>query len=261
MFNIFKKKQKQVLETKTKPRTILCIPGNWKSRTEIVTAIAENNMNEFIFAGTILLNLKTNQGFELEICERDDRMKESFKWAGIINRVSAEFLNMVDNHKYVIYLSAETGSLDSAKSISEAGNAILKSGGIGIKVETTGKAFTKENWTKLLTDFEESNLYQMYVLDSISDGKGMTYTCGMHNLGLKDSIVYNEEFQDSVNLLSIFGYYQLIDKPEIHSGQTFSADMDSPIFEITEENNQPNNGDELFQNPYGMWKLQRKASR
>ncbi len=261
MHNNFKKKEKSVNQTERKPKTILCIPGSWSNRTEIVTAIAENNRNDFIFAGMVLLNLKTNKGFELEICERDDRMKDSFKFAGMVNQVSDKFLELIDNHEYVIYLSTETGTLESAKEIAQAGEAILKSGGIGIKVETTGKAFTKEHWTELLNSFGESYLYQMFVLDSISDGKEMTYTCGMHNLGFKDSIVYKEEFQDSANLLSIFGYYQIIDKPEIRSGQTFSVDMVSPIFEIKEERNQPYSGDELFENPFGMWKLEKKASR
>ena len=261
MFDIFKKKKKTVDQTVKKPQTVLCIPGNWNDRDEILTAIAKNNMNEFLFAGMVLMNLKTKQGFELEICERDERMKESFKFAGMVNKVSEEFLNEIDKHNYVIYLISETGDLKSAKEIAEAGNAILKSGGTGIKIESTGKAFTKEHWTELITNFEESNLYKMFVLDSISDGKGTTYTCGMHNLGLKDSIVFGEKFQDSVDLLSIFGYYQLIDKPEIKNGQTFSIDNESPIFEITDEKNQPNKGDELFENPYGMWKLRRKASR
>ncbi|MBX7225460.1 MAG: hypothetical protein K1X55_05480 [Chitinophagales bacterium] len=261
MFNIFKKKEEQMNQTATRPKTVLCIPGNWNDRAEIVTAIAENNMNEYIFAGMILLNLKTNEGFKLEICERDDRMKESYRWAGMVNQISDEFLNEIDKHNYVIYLSAETGNTESAKSIAEAGKSILKSGGLGIKVETTGKAFTKDHWFELLNDFEEANLYQMFVLDSISDGNGKTYSCGMHNLGLRDSIVYNEEFQDSVSLISIFGYYQLIDKPEIKSNQTFSTEIGVPIFVISEEINQPNKGDELFENPYGMWKLERKASR
>lgn len=242
------------------PTTVICIPGNWKDRAEIVSSIAENNINEFIFAGEIMLNLKTNKVFEIEICERDDRIKESFKYAGMANRIGEDFLDLVDKHNYVIYLSAETGDIESAKSIAEASNAILKSGGFGIKIETTGKAFTKEHWTELLNNFEESNLYQMFVLDSISDGKGKTYTCGMHNLGLKDCIVYNEEFQESVNLLSIFGYYQLIEKPEIRINQTFSISLESPIYIITEEVNQPYKGDELFENPYGMWKLERKSS-
>jgi hypothetical protein len=260
MLHIFKKIEKQVIQ-KTKPKTVLCIPGNWENRTEIVAAISENNSNEFIFAGMIMLNLKTKAGFEFEICERDEGMKESFTYAGMVNRISEEFLDRIDKHSYVIYLSAETGDVESAKSIAEAGNAILKSGGIGIKVETTGKAFTNEHWGELLNNFEDSNLYQMFVIDSISDGKGMTYSCGMHNLGLKDSIVYNEDFQLSVKLISIFGYYQLIEKPEIKNNQIFSTDPEAPIFVISEEKNQPNSGDELFENPYGMWKLERKAYR
>lgn len=261
MFNLFKKAEKQINQTAIRPKAVLCIPGNWNNRTEIVTAIAENNMNEFIFLGMILLNLKTKTGFELEICERDDRMKDSFKWAGVVNRVSEEFLNEIDQHRYVIYLSAETGDTESAKSMAEAGKAILKSGGIGIKVDTAGKAFTKDHWIELLNDYEESNLYQMFVLDSISDGKGKTYSCGMHNLGLKDSIVYDEGFQESVSLISNFSYYQLIDKPEIKNNQTFSTEADARIFVISEEKNQPNKGDDLFGNPYGMWKLKRKTSR
>lgn len=99
----------------------------------------------------------------------------------------------------------------------------------------------------------------MYVLDSISSNeKGATYSCGMHNLGLKDTIVYNEDFQESGNLISIFGYYQLIDKPIIKNNQTFCKEQDAPVFIISEENNQPYKGDELFENPYGMWKLEKK---
>ncbi len=258
MFNIFKNKTQHVNSTVTKPKTVLCIPGNWTDRTDIVTAIGVNNINEFIFIGSTLLNLKTKVGYELEICERDPAMRESFKWAGMVNRVSEEFLDKIDKHRYVVYIIGETGSFETAKSIADAGNAVLKSGGLGIKVESTGKAFTKKHWSELLNNFEDSNLYQMYVLDSISDGKGITYSCGMHNLGLKDAIVYNEEFQESVKLLSIFGYYQLIDKPNLQKNQTFSADPTSFIFVIKEENNQPNKDDELFENPYGMWRLEKR---
>ncbi|NOQ75705.1 MAG: hypothetical protein GQ574_27105 [Crocinitomix sp.] len=177
-----------------------------------------------------------------------------------MNQISEEFLNKIDGHKNVVYLIGETGNTESAKAIAEAGNALLKSGGTGVKVESTGKAFTKEHWSGLVTDFEESNLYQMYVLDSIIDGEGATYSCGMHNLGLKDSIVYNEAFQEAANLISIFGHYQLIDKPEIELNQTFSTHAEAPFFVISEEKNQPNSGDELFENPFGIWKLERKTS-
>lgn len=254
MMRLFRKKAKPDIKVKT----VLCIPGSWKDRSEIVTAIASKNLGDFIFAGKTLFNLKTNIGFEIEIFDRDDRMKDLFKYAGMVNMLSDEYLELIDRHVFVVYIIGETGDLQKAKSIAEAGLAVLKSGGIGIKVETSGKAFNKEHWTDLIINYHESNLYKMFVQDSISDVKGTTYSCGMHNLGFKDTIISGEKFQESVDLISTFGFYQLIDKPSIVSNQTFSSSADSPIFQIIEEENQPYKGHELFGNPFGMWRLKRK---
>ena len=60
--------------------------------------------------------------------------------------ISANLISLRNSqwNNFVIYLSVETGNLESAKEIAEAGKAILKSGGIGIKVESAGKAFDKK---------------------------------------------------------------------------------------------------------------------
>jgi hypothetical protein len=257
MLNIFKRKKENSV-VGIKPKTVLCIPGKWKDRSEIVTAIVDNNLGRFIFAGNVLLNINTNQGYSLEIHDKDGQMQNAFKVAGLVNRLSNHFLEEIDKHHYVIYVIGDTGNLDDAKAISEAGLAILNAGGLGLKVESTGKAFTKEHWAKLVTDFEESNLCEMFVIDSINDGQGTTYSCGMHNLGFKDTIVSNVEFQEAVQLINIFGCYQVVDKPTIIENQTFSVDAASPVFEIQNESDQPNKGHQLFENPYGMWRLKRK---
>lgn len=238
-------------------KTILCIPGNWQNRSEIVTAIASANINEFIFAGNILYNLKTQTGFELAIQERDENMRQSFHYAGMVNRVSNDFLNAIDEHTFVIYVIGDGGSFENAKAMAEAGLAILKAGGTGIKVETSGKGFIPEHWAALVNDYEDANLYEMFVLDSISDGEGTTWTCGMHNLGLKDAVVSGEEFSFAFELLSTFGYYQVIEKPSLQSNQTFSTAIDAPVFKITDEQIQPYANDELFGNPFGLWRLER----
>jgi len=255
MLNLFKKKKSNPL---IKPKTVLCIPGKWKDHDEVVASIARTNMNKFIFAGKIIMNIETGKSFELEICDSDERMRESFKWAGLVNRLPDEFLDKIEQHSSVIYIVGETGNLSDARAIAEAGNALLKAGGIGLKVESAGKAFTAEHWTNLLTNFEEPRLYEMFVLDSLDDGEGTTYSCGMHNLGFKDTIISGVEFQEAHNSISIFGYYQLVDKPTILQGQTFAIDHESLPFEIVNEPDQPNNGHELFENPYGMWRLRRK---
>jgi hypothetical protein len=250
----FKKKSLQQGLTKKTITTIICIPGTWSSWKELVLSVVAETNGEYLAVGNMLTNSKKQRHYTIEFCEADEEMKEAFSYAGIVTGVTENFLNEIGNHKHVVYLSGVTGSLEEARHLAFAAEAILKTGGIGIKIETTGKSFEKEKWCELLENFEESNLYQMFVIDSIVNN-GSVYSCGMHNLGYKDTIISGEEFQDAVTLVSTFGYYHILEKPSIQNGQTFSTDIASPKFRITDEANQPNQGHELFENKFGMWRL------
>lgn len=258
MFGLFKKREKDSEPSEKSFKTIICIPGTWVDRTELVNSIVSTTNGEWIFAGMVLLNTKTKEAFELEFQDRDSRMRESFELAGIINKVSDGFLNKIHDHKSVVYLLAETASLEKAKSISRAAQILIDSGGIGVKIETAGKAFEANHWHELVNNFELGNLYDMFVVDNLTQPDGSVFTCGMHNLGLKDSIISGEEFPDAYNTLAILGRYQIIESAQIGDNQTFQTDLESPIFVINKEPNQPYLGDEIFGNPFGMWRLTRK---
>jgi len=253
------------LQKKSKPKktrtvtatTVICIPGLWKDKDEIKNTIVSSSNGEYMAVGEILLSVKRERHYKIEIRGRDERMKESFKYLGRTTRITDECLNKIESHNFVIYISGETGGLKEAENIAFAGTAVLKAGGIAIKIETTGKAFEKNKWLNLIDNFEEPDLYQMFVVDSITDKNGSVWTCGMHNLGLRDTIISGEEFQTSVDVLSIFGYYQIFDKPILLHDQTFQADPQSLKYRITDEPDQPNKDNELFRNPYGMWRLAR----
>lgn len=251
----FRKKPLQQDITPKTVTTIICIPGTWNSWKELILSIVAETNGEYLAAGNILMNSKKQRHYTIEFCEADEEIKEAFRYAGIVTGMTDSFLNEIEAHKHVVYISGVTGSLEEARHLAFAAEAILKTGGIGIKIETTGKAFEKDKWCELLANFEESNLYQMFVIDSIVDNDGTVYSCGMHNLGYKDTIVSGVEFQQAVALISTFGYYQIIEKPGIQNGQTFSTDITSPRFRIMDEPNQPNRGDELFENKFGMWRL------
>ena len=258
---MFFKKKKETATPAIKMKTIICIPGIWKDRSDLVSSIFNNNANEFIFSGNVLLNMNTQQQFEIEVCDHDERMANSFKVAGMANRLDDSFLGEIEKHNTVIYLIGEGGSLEKAEAIAKAAQAIINAGGRGVKVETAGKAFTKEQWTSLIAGKPQSNLYKMFVLDSITEIETETvFSCGMHNLGLKDTIVSRTTLEESLDMISIFSYYQIVDKPVIRHGKTFSKAADSPIYQILEEPSPPYSGMELFENPYGMWRLQRKIS-
>ncbi|HMT75983.1 MAG TPA: hypothetical protein PKA77_18055 [Chitinophagaceae bacterium] len=251
----FKKKTVQPDKSPITFTTIICIPGIWNTWDEFILSIVASTNGEYFAVGNILMNAKKERYYTLEFCEHDDRMQESFKYAGMVTRVTDNFLDQIGSHKHVIYISGQTGNLEEAGHIAFAAEAILKAGGVGIKVETTGKAFEKERWCSMLESYEESNFYEMFVVDSIINANGSVYSCGMQNLGYKDTIISGEEFQTAVGLIKIFGYYQIVDKPTIQNEETFSTGIDSAKYRITEEFNQPNKGHEQFENPFGMWRL------
>lgn len=241
-------------------QSILCMPGYWNDSSELVQALVKSSNGKYLAAGNIITNLEHGSMFEYELCDADEDMTESFEVAGMVTRISDTTLNDIEKHTSVIYLKAATGSIQGAEALARAGGAILRAGGLGIKVETAGKAFDKEVWLDTLDgEFTESDLYQMFVIDSLAKNDGTTFSCGMHNLGLKDTIISGEDFQYSVQLIRAFSYYQIVDKPAIiEEGQTFAETHDAPSFVIKEEANPPYAGHELFSNPLGTWRLRRK---
>lgn len=236
--------------------SLLCIPGNWADKTELMLTIVEQTDGQYVMAGNFLFNREAQQGFIIDVHEHDPEMHKAFSMAGIVTAYSEEELEKIANHNLVVYISAETGNLTKAKHLADAAAMLLKIGGLGVKVETAGKAFEKEQWlTQLQEEFEPHKLYPLFVIDSILDQDGTVYSCGMHNLGLPDTIVTGVEFQEAVNLIQIFHYYQIIENPVIQANQTFGAAEDAPVYRILNEEEQPNKGDESFENPFGMWRL------
>lgn len=253
----FKKKTSSPI-TSIEFESIVCIPGHWKSDQDVKLSIIQATAGEYMAAGGVMMNTKNKNHFTFEVCERDERMKESFGVAGRVTGVTEGFLNEIDSHSLVVYISTTAGSLLAAQHIAFAANAVLKAGGIGIKIETAGKAFEKEKWFDLMSNFQESHVYEMFVIDSLYVEDGTVFSCGMHNLGLKDTIVSGLPFQEAVDLIRVFGYYQIVDKPEILPNQTFSPTTDSLVYRITEETNPPYKDTELFSNPFGMWRLTKR---
>jgi hypothetical protein len=253
-------KKKKVIQPPTSPvfESVICIPGNWNDWNEFILSIVETSNGEYIAAGNILINAKNKKHYKIDFCEPDLKMKESFLYAGKVTGISNKCIEEVGAHKFVIYLSGETGNLEDAKHIAFATNIILKTGGLGVKIETAGKAFDKEKWMILVDSFDESTLYSMFVIASIVSEQGDIYSCGMQNLGLRDTILSGIDFQEAVQLISLFEYFQIIDKPIILNNHTFRADMESPIFRIKDEPNQPNLGYVLLENPFGMWRLEKE---
>ncbi|HWZ04932.1 MAG TPA: hypothetical protein VNX40_15050 [Mucilaginibacter sp.] len=237
--------------------TVLCIPGSWKNIEAIANTIFTASEGTYMVVGDLLINPRAAQFYKFEIRKYDKDMGGSFNELGKITGITDTALAKIEKHDYVIYITGKTGSLTEAHQIALAGAAVLKAGGEGIRIDSTGKAFEKQKWLKYLTNFVEADLFEMFVMSSIIDERNNVFSCGMHNLGLKDTLVCGEEFQNAVDLINVFGYYQVFDKPVIHQNEFFQPDLQSAQYLITEEIDQPYSDNKLFNNPYGMWKLRR----
>ncbi|MCU0428525.1 MAG: hypothetical protein MUF42_01010 [Cytophagaceae bacterium] len=235
---------------------ILCVPGPWTSIEALRAAVKEITNAEYLLDESGLVHSESGFEASVEFFEYEEGMAAAFKAAGIATGITPQELKEISEHQSVVYLKAEGGNEASAHSMALAAQALVKAGGLGVKVETACKAFSARLWNNLVEHFEDENLYVLYVHDCIEDEEGSVYSCGMHNLGLKDTILSGMDPEEATEIISVFGYFQLLDKPTIIENELFSEEEDSPAYLILDEPDQPAMGDELLENPYGMWRLE-----
>lgn len=234
------------------PRTIIGIPGRWKDRSEIVTSIAGNS-GGYIIAGEILLNTVTNKHFVLEIYEYDERLARAFQAAGR-GRFSEADLIAINEHTYCLYVICQGGSFDTAAQMLQVGEALLRCGGMAVKVESSGIAHPPEIWRSLSKSTDPYTALEAYVITVGENNQ--YYSCGMHNLGLRDCVLMADiSSKEAVELIRAFIYFLAVDKPKIKSGETFSVAVDAPRYRMVTEPCTEFAQDDPFHNPFGVWKL------
>jgi hypothetical protein len=199
------------------------------------------------------MNLATHEAFELQIHEHDPRLREVFKIAGS-GKFSERDLALIASHTYTLYALGPAGSLESARSAMAVACGLLRAGGLAVKVESAGVAHTAEHWFRFSETAGPLPLYGAYV--TLIGGGGTVYSCGMHNLGLRDGIVSgNISPKEATGLLQTFLLYTLLETPVLEHGHTFSVDAQAPRYRLEAETCSKYAPDRAFHNPFGMWRL------
>jgi uncharacterized protein DUF4261 len=234
----------------TPPETVLCIPGPWKDRAELLVRIFENS-GEYMFAGQILMHGEFKEYFELQVEGPDPRMADAIAAAGRHWATAAD-LAQIASHNLVLYLVGPGGSRQRAESFMRAAAGLLKAGGMAVKVESSGIAHDRTTWLDMTKRLYLFSAHRAFVV-SITGSD--VYTCGMHNLGYPDAIVARAESEDPGQLVYDFSRYVFTETPTIHPGETFSASPDAPCYRLTKEECRLYEEGSLFANPYGMWRL------
>ena len=234
---------------------IVCIPGVWTNREELIKSVAVSTGGEFMFAGEILAHPKGNDHIILEFYEAYDEMEAAFEYGGQ-GQLSTDTLNKISHHKSVVYLIFPLNVLAQKQRIAKFTKILSNCGGIAIKVENSGVA---HEWNDWFSKIESKNPFDQYSASVILVGdEKYYYSCGMHTFNLPDSEISNQIApEDATDLLNQFNYWRITENPQLESGHTFSLSKDSPHFRLELWQDERHPSDDLFHNSNGVWSLSR----
>lgn len=236
----------------TEAQVIIGVPGKWKNRTELIQAVAIKSEG-YLMAGHFIHNAKKNIGFQAEVYKQDPNLKEAFSYASR-NTFDDNLLNEIEQHTFTVYVTANVNGFEDLKEVVNVGAALLKSGGLAVKIETSGIAHTKDRWYQLVKNQDYFPIYSHFAI-LIGDEESYS-SFGMKAFGLPDVIVPSSILpEEATDLLNNFNLYNLVDKPTIKSGETFSLDEHSPIYRIQSIKDFRYEEDDIFFNPFGLLDL------
>lgn len=237
-------------DTASHPETVLCIPGPWQDRSALLECLLRSESG-YIFAGRVLMNMQTKHACGLEMESRDERMLPAFQSAGPHWAHTPE-MALIQEHESVVYLIGQGGDREGAEALMLAARALLDAGGFGVKVESSGVAHSPAAWRLFCEELCLFSAFNAYVLFITGDD---VYSCGMHNLGLRDAVVENSGTDEAVELLRVFTRYMFVEGPSISDGQTFSVSSEAPVYRIRDDAGIDYGDNTLFTNPFGTWRL------
>jgi Domain of unknown function (DUF4261) len=232
---------------------IVGVPGPWRNRSELMHALARQGTN-YMFAGLIFIEQSTQIHCEFELHGHDPGLRGAFEIAGQGEFSDAQ-LSAVAGHGSVAWLLFDVPGYETARTAARFAGALLEAGGLGVKIDSSGLAHTRERWLREWNDDDPWAVYSLFVV--LVGGDTRFYSCGMHNFGLPDAAVPHEVGpKEGARLLNLFNVYQLAESPTLNSGETFSVEADSPRFRLTLESYPDGYEDTPMLNPHGLWSLE-----
>jgi hypothetical protein len=234
------------------PQIIIGIPGLWKDKSELVQEVVSKS-GGYLLAGNIIHNASRNIGFEIDVYEHDPSLAEAFSYASG-GRLKSELLAKLNKHSYTAYVISKVKDFKTIKEIIDVGMGLLNSGGIAIKIETVGVAYSIEEWIEIADNKERSIIYSHFV--TLIEAEKNYYSCGMQSFGLPDVIIpVQMEPEEAKDLMNDFNLYNMTESSKLKVGETYSTGKGSPIYKLSLLDDFRYEKDDVFYNPCGLWAL------
>lgn len=231
---------------------VIGVPGEWPDRAAIFQAIMEKSGGYYLAAES-LLHPRAKSHWQLDIYPHQPSLRKAFEVAGR-GKLQPDLLDRIEGHNFCLYVISDDLSVASARAIMAAGCGLLRSGGLAVKVESSGTAHAARTW---IDRSESSSPWDVYCcLVTLITGNDTFYSCGMHQLGLPDaSVPMNLSPEEAAEAINVFNMYQLSENPNLATGHNFSTAPNARVFRLAKAVCPEYPPEDLFHNPWGRWHL------
>src|SRR5262249_27073852 len=144
------------------------------------------------------------------------------------------------------------GSLDAARTMMQAGVAIVEAGGAGVFIDNSALAHGGSDWVAMAEDGGPEALSFAFV--SIVRGARQVYTMGMQTMGFPDLSMASSDVDDRGDtIIEIICYICGGDRP-MDIGHVL-ADEQGPRFQIAARDTDDFDATSSMHNPYGRLRI------
>lgn len=233
-------------EKRPKVEITLRIPGDWKSPNEVI----ERLPNGYRIVDDDLI-LPDQTKVEVFPIPPDNQFPDIFR-SSLRHPANAAELEIVDRYTMNVGLTGPGGSLDSARTIMNAGAAIIQAGGAGVFIDNSCLSHGAEEWLDMTEEGSSDAISFGFV--GIVQGKREVWTMGMHIPGFPD-IVMNRADADANDraIIEMIRYICASDR-SVGDGHII-ADEKGPRFQIQHEFPDQSSAPEPMRNPFGRLRM------
>ncbi|MGH7121870.1 MAG: hypothetical protein ACREFP_23230, partial [Acetobacteraceae bacterium] len=126
--------------------------------------------------------------------------------------LTEEELAAVDGYRVNVFLSGPGGSMPAARTMMQAGAAVVRAGGLGVFIDNSTLAHGGRQWLDMAEDGSPEALSFAFV--ALVGGRTDVWTMGMHVLGLRDIVMKRADLEaDGLDIIDVIRYLCQADKP------------------------------------------------
>jgi hypothetical protein len=229
------------------PVTItLRIPGMWSHPRELIQRLPDGCR---LTAEALVLPDTTQVAFGAVAA--DDQFAHVFRSA-CRQPATEDELATVDGYRVNVLLSGPGGSMPAARTMMQAGAAVVRAGGAGVFIDNSALAHGGRHWLELADDGGPDALSFAFV--AIVRGRADVWTMGMHVLGLRDIVMKRADVEaGGFDIIEVIRYLSRGEKP-VGDGHVL-ADLDGPRFRVVTQDGAEEPAGSPMYNPFGRLKL------